>query len=220
MKKILVSLMMAAVCFTAMGQDLNNDLLNDDLSFEFGDSKWEGGAEVAFLYNASFNAPAGMSLSGFGMEIMPFEMRWKGWKGGALTLGILDMFFDWQFLQKGNSFSDVTLGQIVAVPDSDGSRFNFGLGFPVGINQQFSKDFGISLAAIPGVGWYTYNNTYDNDDFHKEASFYPKNGRVHFQLDLKAVIWYGDFGVMVRYNPLKAKDINTTILSVGLVFHS
>lgn len=220
MKKIIATLLMAAACLTAMGQNLNDSLLDDDNSFSFGNSKWEGGVSIAFMYNFAMGAPKGMSPSGFGMEIAPVEMRWNGWNGGYVTVGILDMFFDWQFLQKGNRFSVLVPGEITDFGTGTGTRFNFGLGFPIGISHQFGKDFGLSLAATPGVGWYRYSNNYDDENFHHQESFYPKENRVHFQLDVKAIIWYSDFGVIVRYNPLKAKDINTTILSVGIAFRS
>lgn len=220
MKKIFVMILLAAATLSAAGQNAKDPLWDDDMSFDLGDSNWEVGLTASFMYNYSLNAPAGLSPSGFGMELAPIEMRWNGWKGGTLTVGILDMFFDWQFLQKGNRFSDVVLGRIDPLPDSKGSRFNFGIGFPLGIGQQFSKNFGLSLAVVPGVGLYSYKNTTDSADFHYDENFFPKKDRVHFQLDVKATIWYGDFGIIVRYNPLPAKDIRTTTLSVGISFRS
>ena len=222
MKKIIVSIMMAVICLSAVGQEVKDSAWNDndDISLELGDSKWEVGIQASFMYNYSLGAPEGMVHSGFGMELMPVEMRWKGWNKGYVTVGILDMFFDWQFLQRGNAFSTVVPGAIDPVVGSVSNRFNFGIGFPIGISQQFGKDFGISLAAVPGMGFYNYSNDVDNDDIHLEQSFYPKKNRYNFQLDVKACIWYGDFGVIVRYCPLKAKDVNTTILSVGLTFRS
>lgn len=221
MKKIIVSILMAALCLSAAGQQVKDSLWNGDeeLSMELGDSQWEVGLQASFMYNYSLNAPAGMSPSGFGLELMPIEMRWKGWKGGFVSVGILDMFFDWQFLQKGNIFSTLAPGSIVAEM-GEGRRFNFGIGFPVGISQQFGKDFGISLSAVPGLGFYSYNNKVDNENIHSEQNFYPKNNRYKFQLDLKAIIWYSDFGIIVRYSPLRAVDVNTNILSVGIALRS
>lgn len=221
MKKIIVSVMMAALCLGAMGQDIKDSVWkgDEDLSLGLGDSKWEVGLQASFMYNYSLNAPAGMSPSGLGLELMPIEMRWNGWKGGYVSVGILDMFFDWQFLQKGCIFSSVVPGGIENEMGS-GSRFNFGIGFPVGISQQFGKDFGISLAAVPCLGIHNYRNKYDTETIHKQESFYPKQGRHTFQLNLKAIIWYSDFGIIVRYNPFKASDINTTILSVGITLRS
>lgn len=220
MKKIIATLLMATACLCAMGQNNQDSPWEDDNSFSFGNSKWEGGVSAAFMYNFSLGAPKGMSPSGFGMELAPMEMRWKGWNRGYVTVGILDMYFDWQLLQKGNRFSVTTPGEIASFPSGRGNRFNFGLGFPIGISHQFGSDFGLSVAVTPGVGWYRYVNEYDDDNFHHQESFYPKEKRVHFQLDVKAIIWYSEFGVVVRYNPLPAKDVNTTILSVGLAFRS
>ena len=48
----------------------------------------------------------------------------------------------------------------------------------------------------------------------------PKDGHVGFRLNLKAVIWYSDFGVVLRYQPIASKDLNTTLLSVGVIFRN
>ena len=220
MKKIIVSVMMAAICLSAAGQDIkDSEWGKEDLNLELGDSKWEIGIQIGFMYNYSIGAPEGMSPSGLGMELTPIEMRWNGWKGGYITVGILDMFFDWQFLQSGYNFSTITPGEIIPVMGK-GTRFNFGIGFPVGISQNFGKDFGISIAAVPALGFYNYRNTSDDNNFHIKSSFYPKKDRYKFQLDVKANIWYGNIGVVVRYSPFKAVDVNTNILSVGIAFRS
>jgi hypothetical protein len=49
---------------------------------------------------------------------------------------------------------------------------------------------------------------------------YPVNGHVGFRLNLKAVIWYSDFGVVLRYQPIASKDMGTTMLSVGIAFRN
>ena len=216
MKKIIATLLLAAACTCAFGQSVKDSIWDDDdHKISLGDSKWDLGATFGVTYNYSFNAPSGLSNSGLGLDLSLFEMQWNGWKGGSLTLGILDFIFDWQFLLKGNAFTG-TDGGIVPAADGKGYRSDVTFGFPVGINQQFGKDFGISLIAVPGVGLYRYNNDYILAGVHHEDSLYPTKGRVGFRLNLKAIIWYNDFGVLVRYQPLASPDMNTTVLSVGI----
>lgn len=210
MKKILATLLLFAACTGAFAQKFEDP---------FKDSKWDLGFQTGFTYNHSFNAPEGLSASGFGMEVMPIEMQWKGWKGGSLSIGILDMFFDWQYLQKGYTLTGFE-GGIFLYGDGKAHRFDLTLGFPVGINQQFGKDFGISLSAVPGVGFYSYHNQYEMAGVRHKETLYPTNGHVGFRLDIKAVIWYSDFGVVVRYQPIASKDMGTTLLSVGITFRN
>ena len=220
MKKIFATLLLALACTVSFGQNVKDSIWDDDLTnIDFGDSKWDMGIMFGATYNYSFNAPAGLSNSGWGLDLSLFEMHWKGWKGGSLTVGILDMMFDWQYLQKGfafdgngNIFNDL-------VREGKGHRSNVFFGFPLGFNQQFSKDFGISLQAVPGFDFYSYRNEYiDVTNIKHKETLYPTKGRVGFRLNLKAVIWYSDFGVIVRYSPLANKDMGTTLLSVGVVF--
>lgn len=219
MKKIFASVLLALACTTVFGQAVKDSAWNDDFTkIEFADSKWDMGLSVGATYNYSFNAPAGLSNNGWGLDLSLFEMHWKGWQNGYLTLGILDMMFDWQYLLKGNKFTGIG-GGITPALDGTGHRADFQLGFPIGINQQFGKDFGISLQAVPGIGLHTYVNEYnDGFDVHHKEHMFPNKDRVGFRLNLKATLWYGDFGVLVRYNPLASKDLGTTILSVGITF--
>lgn len=222
MKRIIVTLMLAAACTCAMAQSIKDSLWDSDkdINVKIGDSKWEVNPTFGFTYNYSFNAPAGLSNSGWGMDFSLFEMQWNGWKSGSITLGIFDFMIDFQFLQKGFAFDGLTVGGIALANEGKGHRTDFTFGFPVGINQQFGKDFGISLLAVPGFGVYTYKNSYNANGFRHNDTLSPRNQRVGFRLDLKATIWYGDFGVLVRYQPLATQDMNTTVLSVGIAFRS
>ena len=74
------------------------------------------------------------------------------------------------------------------------------------------------LQAVPGIGLYGYQNEFVENGMRHKDYLYPDKGRVGFRLNLKATIWYSDFGVLVRYNPLASKDFGTTILSVGIAF--
>ena len=210
MKKILTTLLLGTLCMSAFAQKFEDP---------FKDTKWDMGFQWNFFYNHSFNAPDGLSPSGFGFEIMPVEMKWKGWNHGSLSIGILDLFFDWQYLQKGFAFTG-SEGTIVPFTSGKGQRFDLTLGFPVGINHQFAKDFGISLSAVPGIGFYSYHNSYDFDGVRHKETLYPVKGHVGFRLNLKAVIWYSDLGVVLRYQPIVSRDMGTTMLSVGIAFRN
>ena len=192
MKKFLTTLLLSAVCLSAFAQKIEDP---------FKDTKWDLGFQMNFFYNHSFKAPEGLSPSGFGFEVMPIEMQWKGWKGGSLSVGILDMYFDWQYLNKGYNFTGYA-GEILPVISGKGQRFDLTLGFPLGFNHQFSKDFGISLSAVPGIGFYSVGT------------------EAWMVTNLKAVIWYSDFGVVLRYQPIASKDMGTTMLSVGIAFRN
>lgn len=215
MRKFLTVLLAAAVCTAAMGQNIKDSIWGEVQKPDFGDSKWDVGVTMSFMYNHTLGAPSGLSSSGFGMEIAPLEMQWKGWRGGAITLGILDMFFDWQYLVKGHSFADVH-GTIVPALDGKGDRFDFSLGFPVGLSQQFSSRFGISISAVPGIGIYRYKNEYIALGARHNDKFFPLEKRAGFRLNLKATLWYSDFGIVFRYQPLASPDLNTTMFSVGI----
>lgn len=225
MKKFIVTLMLAAACTCAFGQSIKDSMWDKDkdLNVQLGDSKWEMCPTMGITYNYSFNTPAGLDNSGLGLDLSLFELQWQGWKGGSITLGILDCIMDWQYLQKSFRFTPETSPVLIAgVNDgrSKGSRFDVSFGFPVGINQQFGRDFGISLIAVPGIGFYTYKNNYVANGVQHKDTLYPTSGRTSFHLHLKATIWYSNFGVVVRYQPLASKDMNTTILSVGIALRS
>ena len=147
-------------------------------------------------------------------------MQWNGWKNGSITLGLFDFIVDFQFLLKGFAFDGIMPGGIMPANEGKAQRTDFSFGFPVGINQQFGKDFGISLIAVPGIGFYTYKNNYNDSGFHHSDSLYPREKRVGFSLDLKATLWYGSVGVLVRYQPLAARDMNFTVLSAGIAIRS
>lgn len=223
MRKLFTTLLLAAACTGAMAQTVK-DSIWEDRDIKIGASKWEVGVTFGATYNYNFKAPAGLSNSGFGLDLSLLEMQWHGWKGGSLTLGILDIIFDWQYLQKSYRFTPELAPDnlITGVNDgrSKGDRFDVFFGFPIGFNQQFSKDFGISLVAAPGIGIYSYHNDYVLGGIHHNDKLYPTSGRTGFRLNLKAIIWYSDFGVIVRYQPLPSKDMGTTTLSVGIAIRN
>lgn len=220
MRKLFTTLLLAAACTCAMAQTVK-DSIWDDTDIKIANSNWEVGVTFGLTYNYNFNAPAGLSNSGFGLDLSLFEMQWHGWKGGFLTVGILDLMFDWQYLQKGNAFDGQ--GNIGGgfIKDAKGHRSNVIFGFPLAFNQQFSKDFGITVAAVPGFDFYSYRNEYlDMTNVQHKETLYPTKNRVGFHLDLKAILWYSDFGIMVRYQPIPSKDLGTTTLSVGIAIRN
>ena len=220
MKKIFAILLLAATCTGAMAQGVKDSLWDEDkdINVKIGNSKWEISPVLGATYNYTLNAPAGLSSSGWGLDLSLLEMQWKGWKSGSLTLGILDVNFDWQYLQKGFSFNGV--GGIIPALDGSGHRADFTFSFPVGINQQLGKNFGFSLIAAPGIGFFTYRNEYISAGVHHKDLLYPTNDRVSFRLNLKAILWYDDFGVLVRYQPLASSDLKVNVLSFGIALRS
>ena len=219
MRKLFTTLLLAAACTCAMAQTVK-DSIWDDKDIKFGTSNWEVGVTFAATYNYNFGAPANMSNSGFGLDLSLLEMQWHGWKNGFLTVGILDIMFDWQYLLKGYAFDGLGNPNNL-IKEGKAHRSNVTFGFPLGFNQQFSKDFGISLAVVPGFDFYSYRNDYiDPLDVHHKQTMYPTKNRVGFHLDLKAIIWYSDFGIMVRYQPIPSKDLGTTTLSVGIAIRN
>lgn len=218
MKKIFSTLLLAAACTCAMAQTVK-DSIWDDKDIKFGTTNWEMGVTFAATYNYNFNAPALMSNSGFGLDLSLIEMQWHGWQRGYLTVGILDIIFDWQYLLKGYAFDGT--GAILPHIDAKCLRSNIAFGFPLGFNQQFSKDFGISLVVVPGVDIYSYHNQFNDASGirHKEV-LYPTKNRAGFHLDLKAILWYSDIGIIVRYQPVPTKDLGTTTLSVGIAIRN
>lgn len=220
MRKLFTTLLLAAACTCAMAQTVK-DSIWDDKDIKFGTSNWEMGVTFAATYNYNFGAPANMSNSGFGLDLSLLEMQWHGWKNGFLTVGILDIMFDWQYLLKGYAFDGTGYIYDLGIKNAKGLRSNVAFGFPLGFNQQFSKDFGISLVVVPGVDIYSYHNQFnDNAGIRHKEVLYPTKNRAGFHLDLKAILWYSDFGIIVRYQPLATKDLITTTLSVGIAIRN
>lgn len=211
MRKIFATLLLAAACVSAMAQtNPANELLED--------SKWKVGAQFGFMYNFNATNVDGLNTSGFGLEIAPIVMRYEAWTGGSFTLGLLDMFFDFQYLIKGNRFVDGTL--ILPVKDAKGRISDISFSIPVGINQQFNEDWGISLTAAAGIGIVNFSSEYTDASYKHTDSFFNKENRVGFRLDLKANIWYQDLGLVVRYRPIAAKNnpYGANIISGGIAF--
>jgi len=210
MKKILTILVLSAVSMSAFAQKFEDP---------FRETRWDLDFQSSFFYNHGLNAPERVSPSGFGFEIMPIEMKWRGWKGGSLSIGILDMFFDWQYLQRGYGFTGAE-GVILPAGEGKAHRFDLTLGFPLGFNHQFARSFGISLSAVPGIGFYSYHNRFEQDGVMHKETVYPTRSHVGFRLNLKATVWYHDMGVVLRYQPIASGDMGTRFLSVGIAFRN
>lgn len=211
MRKLFATLLLAGVCMGALAQsNPANDLLED--------SKWKVGAQFGFMYNYNQTNVKGLNTSGFGLEIAPIVMSYQAWNGGSFTIGLLDMFFDFQYLLNGNRF--VAGATIIPIDGAKGNLCDISFSVPVGINQQFNEDWGISLTAAAGIGIVNYHSTYTEGDFRHTDSFHDTKNRVGFRLDLKANIWYQDLGLVVRYRPIAAKNnpYGANIISGGIAF--
>lgn len=217
MRRIFTTILLSLAFVGAMGQT-KDSIWGEKTKIDFGDTKWDMDFNMSFTYNYSLNAPTGISSSGFGWDFEPIMLKWKGWESGALTCGILDIILDWQYLEKGYRFSDVATGSTFQYTDGKGDRLNVFFGLPVGITQQLGGKWGIGLEAVPGIGIHSYHNDYYLGDTRHYDSFYPTKNRVAFNLHLKATVWYDDMGLVFRYQPLKYKDIETTMLSIGIAF--
>lgn len=212
MRKLFATLLLAGVCMGAMAQSAPANPANELLEH----SKWKVGAQFSFMYNYNQTNVNGLNNSGFGLEIAPIVLSYEAWRGGSFTIGLLDMFFDFQYLFSGNRFF---LGTgIIPVDGAKGNLRDISFSVPVGINQRLDENWGISLTAAAGIGIVNYSSTYREGDFKHTDSFHDTKNRVGFRLDLKANIWYQDLGLVVRYRPIAAKNnpYGSNIISGGL----
>ena len=223
MRKLFTVLMLASVCMSAAAKsdvfdfDVDKDV---NISVFDKDSKWDLGLQIGFLYNYNKNTDLDLRRSGFGFELNILELRYQAWKTGYLTFGILNIYFDNQYLYKGKKF---TSAGIINATDGEGHLCDYSFSIPVGVTQKLGRKVGVSLYVLPGIGLVNYVSSYMDDSTtvrirHKDT-IYDVDNRVDFRLDMKGVLWYGDLGLELRYRPVKAKNnwYATNIFSVGAV---
>ena len=207
MKKLLITLVAAAVCIGA--------------SAEKKDIRWDFGAYAALSYNASFPLPDRMVTSGLGFDLSLINFKIYVAPSTFLSVGILDFMADFHYLRKGSMF----LNDGYAVPAIEDARSkahtaDFSFNFPIGISQRIGGYWAASLYVAPGVGFISYNNDYIEGETHHRDAFFPSVGRAGFRLDVKAAVWYQDIGLIVRYRPVAFKTAGTgkslQTISVGL----
>ena len=222
MKKLFALVAMAVMSISALAQSSYN-------YYKFEDSTWNIAGRMGITYNLVNNVPAGMSRSGLGLDFCIMEGQYLINRNSILSLGLLDLQIDFRYLQKGHIFDSTPAGAIVGTPDyrSKARVRDLAFSFPLGYTQRFNSRWAASLFVAPGVGLVRYFNDYVADDVHYQDNFFPISSRAGFRLDIRAVLWFEDMGLMLRYQPVGLNTLrapgesgsgNTTTFSIGIAF--
>lgn len=213
MKKLIITSLIALVGVSAFAGD--------------NDSNWDFCGRVGVTYNYVNNIPDGMSHSGMGVEFAIIEIGFPVSSSTTLSLGLLDLQWDTRYLKNdrlflGASADYVGLVNPVEVEGSKAHLSDFTFTFPLGISQKFGGNWGASLYVAPGVGSVSYENRYTSLNVKHNDSFRPTKERFGFRLDVRAIIWYEDLGLTLRYQPIGftavGMDKSMQTFSVGLSF--
>ena len=222
MKKLFAFAFAAVVCVNALAQ-------KDMIPY----SRWDFGGYIAPSYNYVTGSPENMKHSGFGLDICLFQLEYKASRNTTLSLGLLDMQIDFRYLQKGYHFITVATGfgtgtdyYVSTAPSTEDARSkshirDFSFMFPLGFTQRITSRWGTSLYVSPGVGLISYNNDYIAGGLHYKDCVYPTSRRASFRLDIKAMVWCEDVGLMLRYQPVGfslSTEHKQQTFSVGLAF--
>ena len=222
MKKLVALALLATIGFSALAQTAYG-------TYKFEDSTWNIGGRFSIGYNYVTNVPDHMSHSGLGLDFCIMEGQYFITSNSILSLGLLDLQIDFRYLQKGYRFSPFyysdNIGGIFQAPQDSrakGHLTDFTFSFPFGFTQKFSSRLAASVYVAPGVGLIRYNSDYISGDVHYKDSYYPTKNRASFRLDLKAILWFEDLGLVVRYQPVGVTIADnahkSNIFSVGLAF--
>ncbi len=221
MKKLFFTILLCAVCFGAFAQE--SAILDswEDKIESKEDKIISTFSYLDFTYNHNLAAPTGYNASGWGFELSFFHLGFKPWEYGRFTLGLFDMAFDFGYLLPDNSFIQVS-NKIETVPNLDKSNkstyTNIAYTFPVGLIQNFGKSkWAAAFLVCPGMGWQTFRNETVIDNIRTTESFRVNRDRIYFRLDLKAMIWYDNFGFVVRYAFPRSFQ-GAGVISAGLSF--
>jgi hypothetical protein len=210
MKKLFALAVTAIISLSALAQSSYN-------YYKFEDTAWNVAGRIGISYNLVNNVPEGMSRSGLGLDFCILEGQYLITKNSIVSLGILDIQLDFRYLQKGNIFESVPMGDIYRAAEDSRAKAHItdvAFSFPFGYTQRFSSRWAASLFVAPGLGLIRYHNDYIADDVHYHDNFYPIRERTGFRLDLKAIVWFEDMGLMLRYQPIGFNKQST--FSVGL----
>lgn len=210
MKKLFALAVTAIISLSALAQTSYN-------YYKFEDTAWNVAGRIGISYNLVNNVPEGMSRSGLGLDFCILEGQYMITKNSIVSLGILDIQLDFRYLQKGNIFESVPMGDIYRAAEDSRAKAHItdvAFSFPFGYTQRFSSRWAASLFVAPGLGLIRYHNDYIADDVHYHDNFYPIRERTGFRLDLKAIVWFEDMGLMLRYQPIGFNKQST--FSVGL----
>ena len=222
MKKLFTLILAGAVCLGAYAQE--SRILEDwEEKIEEQENEFLSSfSYLNFTYNHNLNAPEGYNASGWGIEWSMLHLGFNPWKNGRFTLGLFDMAFDFNYLQKGYSFArgmeNNIVSQNVVVPAGTASRATrFAYKFPLGYIQRFGTSKGSAAILVsPGIGWDKYYNDITNNGI-KEYQRYLVKGGAYFRLDLQAMVWFKNMGITARYS--FPKDFKGPgVVSAGLSF--
>jgi hypothetical protein len=213
MKKLFALAVMAVLSLSALAQTSYNNYNY----YKFEDTAWNVAGRIGITYNIVNNVPDGMSRSGLGLDLCLLEGQYMITKNSILSLALFDLQLDFRYLQKGNIFGSYPMGTIYKAQEDSRAKANITevcFSFPFGYTQRFNSRWAASFFVAPGLGLASYHNDYIADDVHYKDVFYPLHDRAGFRLDLKAIVWFEDMGLMLRYQPIGFNKQST--FSVGL----
>ena len=225
MKKLFALALMAFMSLSALAQSSSYNY------YKFKESAWNIAGRVGITYNLVNSVPEGMSRSGLGLDFCLLEGQFLITRHSILSLGMLDIQIDNRYLQKGYVFTEIpyvmesSSNGITRAPEDARARgrlTDVTFSVPFGFTQRFNSRWAASLYVAPGIGLIRYRSDYINSSVHYHNSFHPVHGRAGFRLDLKAIVWFEDMGLMVRYQPVGFTTPNfetkAQTFSVGLAF--
>jgi hypothetical protein len=134
---------------------------------------------------------------------------------------MLDIQLDFRYLQKGRIFGSDPMGAIYKAAEDSRAKAHMSdlvFSFPFGFTQRFNSRLAASIYVAPGLGLINYHNDYIADDVHFKDNFYPVRARSGFRLDLKAIVWFEDLGVVIRYQPVGYNRQSTFALGLTVCY--
>lgn len=229
MKKLFTVAILAVISLSALAQ-------TSSTYYKFEDTAWNIAGRFGVSYNFVTGVPDHMTHNGLGLDICLFEGQYRISENSMVSLGVLNLEIDFRYLQKGYIFAQSTIEKgdlvtdgpwdaIVKAPEDARAKAHFTdivFSFPFGFTQKLASRWSASVYVAPGLGLVRYHNNYIDGDVHYRSSYYPIHHRTGFRLDLKAVVWHEDLGLMVRYQPIgythQVSDKKNQTVSVGLAF--
>ena len=133
MKKLFALAMTAIISLSALAQSSYN-------YYKFEDTAWNVAGRIGSSYNLVNNVPEGMSRSGLGLDFCILEGQYMITKNSIVSLGILDIQLDFRYLQKGNIFESVPMGDIYRAAEDSRAKAHItdvAFSFPFGYTQRF-----------------------------------------------------------------------------------
>lgn len=220
MKKLFTVILIATVCCGAFAQE--SELL-DKWSDKI--EQTEDDVVSAFSYfNATYNynlaAAQDYIAHGWGLEVSSVHIGFNPWKNGRFTFGLFGMSFNWGYLQNMHAFGADMEGKIVPLQTFDSNNksscFSISYMFPLGYIQSFgASKWSAALLVSPGICWTTYKNDTLEGNIRKIENLKYERGRNSFYLDVKAMIWYDNVGVVAKYTFPKGMQ-GAGIVSAGI----